>query len=362
MSRWHREAALLGMPDLPEEAFKHVGDRKIKPQGGGSGGGTTQTYTSNIPEWAKQPFMDLVGKSEALSEAPYQPYTGERIQGFSPLQQQAQQAAGAQTASPYTAAGAGLAGSAAIGAMGTGAGFTPAQTGQFTPQAASYMSPYMQNVVDIQQREAMRQADIAGTQRAGEATKAGAFGGGRQAIVEAEAQRNLATQLGDIQSQGLQAAYDQAQKQFNTEQALAEQSRQYGAGLGLQGLQAAIQGAQTMGGLGQQAFGQQMDVTKLQSDMGAQQQALAQKQLDQQYADFQTQRDYPYQQLGFLSDILRGVQGSTRSMYETSPQMSPLQTIAGLGTAAASFMAKGGSVPRPAGLVELALSQMKGAK
>lgn len=361
MSRWNREAALLGIPDLPEEAFKHIGDRKIKPQGGG-GGGPSATYTTNIPEWAKQPFMDLVGKAEALSGAEYQPYPGERIAGFSPLQQQAQQAAGAQTASPYTAAGAGLAGSAAIGAMGAGAGFTPAQTGQFTPQAASYMSPYMQNVVATQQREAQRQADIAGTSRAAEATKAGAFGGGRQAIVEAEAQRNLATQMGDIQAQGLQSAYDQAQKQFNTEQALAEQSRQYGAGLGLQGLQAAIQGAQTMGGLGQQAFGQQMDVTKLQSDMGAQQQALAQKRLEQDYADFQTQRDYPYQQLGFLSDILRGVQGSTRTMYSTPSQASPLQTIAGLGTAASSFMAGGGSVPRPAGLVELALSQMKGAK
>lgn len=315
-----------------------------------SGSGTSATYTTNIPEWAKQPFMDLVGKADALSQAPYQAYTGERIAGFSPLQQQAQQAAGAQTASPYTAAGAGLAGAASVGAMGAGAGFTPAQTGQFAPQASAYMSPYMQQVVAAQQREATRQADIAGTQRAGEATKMGAFGGGRQAIVEAEAQRNLATQLGDIQTQGLQSAYEQAQKQFNTEQALAEQSRQYGAGLGLQGFQTALQGAQTMGGLGQQLFGQQMDVTKLQSDVGQQQQALAQKQLEQQYADFQTQQNYPYQQLGFLSDILRGVQGSTRTMYSSAPQTSPLQTIAGLGTAASAFMAEGGSVPSPAGL------------
>lgn len=362
MSRWNREAALLGVPDLPEEAFKHVGDRKIKPQGGGGGGGQTTSYTTNIPEWAKQPFMDMVGKADALSSQPYQPFTGQRIEGFSPLQQQAQQAAGAQTASPYTAAGAGLAGQAAVGAMGAGAGFTPVQTGQFTPQAATYMSPYMQHVVDIQKREAMRAADVAGTQRAADATKAGAFGGSRQAIVEAEANRNLATQLGDIQTQGLQSAYDQAQKQFNTEQALSEQSRQYGAGLGLQGLQAAMQGAQTMGGLGQQLFGQQMDTTKLQSEVGAQQQALGQKQLDQQYNDFQTQQNYPYQQLGFLSDILRGVNGSTRTMYSTTPQASPLQTIAGLGTAASSFMAEGGGVRRPAGLVELALSQMKGAK
>ena len=128
----------------------------------------------------------------------------------------------------------------------------------------------------------------------------------------------------------------------------------------------ALQGAQTVGTLGQSLFGQQMDVTKLQSDMGAQQQALAQKQLDQQYNDFQTQKNYPYQQLGFLSDILRGVSGSTRTMYSTTPQASPLQTIAGLGTAAAGFMAEGGSVPSSrevlAGLVELALQRMKDEK
>lgn len=331
MSRWNREAALLGIPDLPEEAFKHVGDRKIKPQGGGGGGNST-SYTTNIPEWAKQPFMDLVGKADALSGAPYQPYTGARIEGFSPLQQQAQQAASSQTASPYTAAGAGLAGAAA--------------TRSFTAPgvASAFMSPYMQNVVDASKREAIRDAGIATTQRDSEAIQAGAFGGSRQAIMDAEAQRNLQTKLGDIQNSGLQAAFESGQGQFNSE------------------MGRALQGAQTMGGLGQQLFGQQMDVTQLQNTVGQQVQQQGQRQLDQQYNDFQTQQNYPYQQLGFLSDILRGVQGSTRTMYSTTPQASPLQTIAGLGTAAAGLMAKGGKVPAPAGLVEIALSQMKGAK
>ena len=334
MSRWSREAALLGIPDLPTEAFKHDGDRKIKPQSGGGGPQQSTSYTSNIPEWAKQPFMDLVGKSEALSEASYTPYTGARIQGFSPLQQQAQQAAGTQTASPFTQGAAGLA-----GAAGTASFLAPGT-------ASAYMSPYMQNVVDVSKREAVRDAGIATTQRDSQAIQAGAFGGSRQAILDAEAGRNLQTQLGNMQTQGLQAAFESGQGQFNSE------------------MGRALQGAQTMGGLGQQLFGQQMDVTQLQNTVGGQQQAFGQKQLDQQYNDFQTQQNYPYQQLGFLSDILRGVQGSTRAMYSTTPQPSALQTVAGLGTAAAGFMAKGGTVPaakkddRKAGLVELALSRM----
>jgi len=124
------------------------------------------------------------------------------------------------------------------------------QSQQFNQQSADqYMSPYMQNVVGVQQREAQRQADIATTGRNAQAVGAGAFGGSRQAIMDAEAARNLATQKGDIQAQGLQNAYGQAQQQFNTDQnqrmqaALANQGMGYnvgsqnlGANLGIQQL------------------------------------------------------------------------------------------------------------------------------
>lgn len=116
--------------------------------------------------------------------------------------------------------------------------------------AQDYMSPYMQNVVDVQQREAQRQADIAGTQRGAAAAKSGAFGGSRQAVMEAEAARNLATQKGDIQAQGLQAAYNQAQSQFNADQArqMAAQQANQQAGLttGQQNLAAQL-GVQSLG-------------------------------------------------------------------------------------------------------------------
>lgn len=306
MSISRRQLYALGEP-LGECVTEAGPDRRYKRMGGGGGGSTSTgtTYTSNIPEYAQQPFMNLVGKAEAISAQPYQPFTGQRIQGFDPLQNQsfgqAQGLAGASFTNPS--------------------------------MSANFMSPYMQNVVDAQKREAIRDADIATTQRNAQAVKAGAFGGSRQAIMDAEANRNLMTNLSDIQGRGLQSAYESGRQQFNTE------------------------------------FGQQMDTTNLLNQLGGQRQQLGQRQLDQQFADFQAQRDYPYQQLGFLSDILRGVSGSTRTMYSSQPQASGLQQLAGLGTAAAGFgklfkeggivdgYAAGGAIAQPQQLTAQ-LSQM----
>jgi hypothetical protein len=163
-------------------------------------------------------------------------------------------------------------------------------TGSFTQPGAAdaYMSPYMQNVVDIQQREAQRQADIAGTKRGSQFAQAGAFGGSRQAIENAEAARNLATQKGDIQAQGLQSSYQQAQQQFNAEQqaqlqaALANQQVQQQTGV--QNLSALLQtqglGAQT--GLTAQQLNQQSSL----------QAALANQQAGMQTGQFNQQQQY----------------------------------------------------------------------
>jgi len=111
--------------------------------------------------------------------------------------------------------------------------------------ASSMMSPYMDAVVKAQQREAMLNAGIMGLQRNAAATKAGAFGGSRQAIENAEANRNLSTQLGDIETTGLQQAYQQAQNQFNTEQqarlAAQQSNQQAGLTVGMQNLNAQQQ-------------------------------------------------------------------------------------------------------------------------
>jgi hypothetical protein len=352
--------------------------RRLYPMDGGGGQPTSQTVSqTNIPDYAKPYVEKMMGMTSALTDInqnPYQKYGQERQAGFTPMQQKSFQGANDMQSSGLTGLGGQYAGAATLGALGTKYDPTQFQAGKFGQQdAQQYMSPYMQSVVDIQQREAQRQGDIAGTQRNAQATSAGAFGGSRQAIMDSEAARNLATQKGDIQARGLQDAYGQAQSQFNADQArnmqaqqLGEQSKQYGAGLGLQGLQTALQGAGQMGALGQQQFQQGMDINKLQNTYGGQQQGQQQQFLSQQYQDFLNQQNHPYKQLAFQSDMLRGLplsQGAS-SVYQAPPSFGA--TAAGLGTAAygaSKLFATGGTVKdkkqRPAGLAELALMKMQ---
>ena len=356
MSYSRRELYAMGEP-LGEGATRKEGGRIIYGDGGDPAPAPAQpsniTQTQDLPDWAIPYAQEVLGKGSALAQAPYQAYTGERVAQFTPLQQRAFQGAASMAPSAAT-------GEAVNRALGTS--YDPYATGQFRTQASQYMDPYMQNVVDIQQREAQRQADIAGTQRGAQAVQSGAFGGSRQAIMDAEAARNLAMQKGDIQARGLQDAYSRGQTQFNTEQQLREQSRQYGAGLGLQGLQTALTGA------GQQ-FQQGIDVNKLQAGYCTQQQQQTQNILSQQYEDFLAQKKFPYQQLEFQSNLLRGTpSGSTQSLYTAPP--STTSQLAGLGTAALGasqlFKAEGGTVSskvkskkkKSAGLAELALSKI----
>ena len=342
--------------------------RKLLPMsgpqdmGGGGGGNATQTQVSELPEWAKPNAQETLAKGQALTATPYQTYQGERIAGFTPLQQQAFQGAGNLTPSAAGEAGTGIAGAAAMRALGTR--YNPYQTGQFQGgTAASYMSPFIEQAIAPQLREAQRASEMQRQADQAMAVGRGAFGGARQAIVEAERQRNLGTQLGDIRAQGLEKAFQSAQQQFNTEQQLREQSRQYGAGLGLQGLQTALQGAGQLGQLGTQQFGQQKDVLGLQQQFGAQQQQLAQQQLSQQYQDFLNQQKYPYQQLEFMSNLLRGTpMGTVTSMYANPSASSQLlgagTSLAGAYMLGGGKFAEGGEVESGAGLSDLALSKL----
>lgn len=345
--------------------------RKLLPMsgpqmdGGGGGSGTgTQTQISELPEWAKPYAKTTLEKGAALSETPYQTYNAPRIAGFSPMQQQAQEQAANMQPNAGTGMGMGIAGAAALGGLNQ-----DYQAGQFSGgrfgnrQAAQYMSPYIEQALQPQLREAQRSSEIMGQQNAARAVGQGAFGGSRQALVEAERQRNLGTQMGDIRAKGLQDAYTQAASQFNADasrglqaQQLGEQSRQYGAGLGIQGLNTALQGANTLGQLGGQQFQQGMDINKLQSAYGGQQQALEQQGLTQAYQDFQNQQNYPYKQLGFFSDLIRGMpvgQATTKTMYEPDPSMLQQVGSAGMGLYGLSkFMAEGGMAYADGGSVD----------
>lgn len=258
------------------------GVTRLKPGGRIYGGGdspstpadTTNVQTMELPEWARGYAKDTLAKASALTDInknPYQQYGGQRIAGFQPLQEQAFKTVGGMDAGP--------------------AGFQ-ANIGQ-------YMSPYMQNVVDVEKLGALRDYQIGNTMQQAQATQAGAFGGGRDAIMRAERERSLMGNLRDIQARGSQAAYEQAANQFR------------------QGIQ------------------QQSGLAQLQGQMGAQQQQQAQRPLDVAYQDFLNQQNYPYKQLGFMSDMVRGLplgQQSTAQMYQAPP--STLQTMGALGLGA----------------------------
>lgn len=325
------------------------------PQSGG-GSSPTSTTTSGLPEWALPYAQDTLAKQSALSDVAYQPYGGNRIQGFTPMQETARQNAAGMGTSALTGQAAGIVGGIAGQAAGTT--YNPSQfdTRSFTGQgtADQYMNPYMQNVVDIQKREAQRQSGMQGVQQAGQATSAGALGGSRDAIMRAERERNLGQQMGDIQAVGSNAAYTNAQNQFNAEQnrgltaqQSAEQSRQYGAGLGMQGLQAGLQAAGQLGNLGQQQFQQGMDVNKLQAAYGAQQQGMGQRGLDMAYQDFLNQKAYPQTQLSNMASMMRGLPINTSTTTGTPGSPSNLQTLGGLaqiGYGLSGFFADGGEV------------------
>lgn len=155
--------------------------------------------------------------------------------------------------------GEGIAGqSQALARQQAGAGEQYARMATDPRVTQALMNPYIQNVLDVQNKEMQRQADIAGTQRGAQAARAGAFGGSRQAIETAEANRNLAMMKNANTAQALQQAYQQAQAQ-----------QQFGAGLNLQGLAGAQQG------LGTALQGGQLGLSGLGTALQGQQGALA---------------------------------------------------------------------------------------
>jgi len=279
-----------------------------------------QKASTELPEWAKPYAKDILAKGQALTDVnqnPYQTYNQDRIAGFSPMQQQAMQGAQNMTVAPQTGEATAGATMAGIGGLGVAGQANPYG---FQQQVGGYMNPYMNQILAPQLAEANRQYDIGATRQQSAATQAGAFGGSREAIMAAENERNRNTGLNQIYGQGLNTAFGQAQNQYN--QGLQNQL----AGFGLMN-----QSAANLGQLGQNQYGQQMGINQLQNQYGGQQQAQMQRGLDTSYQDFTNQQNYPYKQLGFMSDMIRGLplgQQSTTQMYQAPP--TGLQTAGSL--------------------------------
>ena len=321
---------------------------------------------------------NLLGQAELLTDTeltPYQQYMRDRQAQFTPLQQQSFENAGLMQTAPQLGDATAMAGMAGLGALNTQYTFNPADFNKAFSAATTrdaqgnvtgntMMNPYMQNVVERQQADARRQSEIAGQAQQANAARSGAFGGSGDYLMRGQARGNLARQMGDIQAQGLNTAYNQAMGQYNTQNQLNAQQQQFGAGLGLQGLQTAMTGAKSLADIGQTQYGQNLGLLDVQNRFGAQQQQQMQNALNTEYQDFLNFQNYPYKQLGFMSDMIRGLPLTQQSstMYQQPPSM--ISQAAGLGTAALGasklgMFAKGGSVSdAPAGLADLAIYQM----
>jgi len=195
-----------------------------------------------LSEFAGEYVSDMLGKTRALADKPYSAYTGPLTAGASGLQNQAFGGYGALDPNQQTGIGS-FGFGAGPGSFGfgsaTGQGYSPGFTAgsadmsgmgmnrfqnnynpqAFTGQAAQqYMNPYLQAALNPQIAEVRRQEAITQSQDAGRAAQAGAFGGSRSFIMDAERARNTGQQIADITGQGYARAFDTAQGQFNTEQ------------------------------------------------------------------------------------------------------------------------------------------------
>jgi len=334
-----------------------------------------QTQTT-IPDYAKPYVEELLGSAQGLTDInqnPYMQYLGDRVAQFTPLQQQSYENAALMQTAPQLGDATALAGMSGLGALNTQYTFRPADFASTFSKDASgnmtspLMSPYMDAVVARQQQDARRQAEIAGQAQQAQAARSGAFGGSGDYLMRGQMRGNLARQLGDIQAQGLQNAYQQAMGQYNAQNQLNAQQQQFGAGLGLQGLQTANQAASNLANIGQTQYGQNVGLLNLQNQLGTQQQQQTQNILTNQYQDYLNAQNYPYKQLGFMSDMLRGLPLTQQSSTVYGQAPSAVSQIAGLGTAAlgaSKLFAKGGAVDdveyrdKPAGLAELAVYNM----
>ena len=241
-----------------------------------TGGEVTTGAESSISPYAGDYVADMLGKGAAAADTPYEAYTGPLTAGASELQQQAFRGVGSlQTP----------------GAMG-GQGY---QAGTFDSAAQQqYMNPYLQGSLNPQLRENRREAEIQRIQDAGRLTKAGAFGGSRQAIMEAEGARNLLQSQADITARGYDTAFQQAQKQFNTEQdrAMTAQDKT-------------------------NKFG--FDVLTAQRNAGDTQRAIEAEGIAADKAQFEEERDYAQKQIQYQKSLLEGLPLESQSKQFMGP-------------------------------------------
>ena len=295
---------------LAASKYATGGSVKAFAAGGATGVGAAANagvtgVESNLSNWAGDYVTNMLGQGQALANLPYAAYMGPLTAGESPLQTQAFQTAGGLK----TPTSIGDAATTAGGIAGQAAGlsYAPTTTSFDKTQAAAYMNPYLESALKPQLDEARRQSQITQQQNASKMTQAGAFGGGRQAILDAETQRSLGANLANITGSGYSTAYDKAMAQFNADQARKAQEAQFGATYGLQGLQTGLQAAQTQGSLGSQENQAGLANLSQQLAAGQQQRGIESEGIAADKAAFEEARANPYKMVQFQQSLLQGL-------------------------------------------------------
>jgi hypothetical protein len=226
----------------------------------------TQTGTeSSLSNWAGPYVTEMLGRGAALASEPYYAYTGPLTAGPSALQESA-----------FTNA-QGLAGQI-VPSMGT---FTPTS---FTSEntAQQYMNPYIQSALQPQLDELRRQTEMSRAEQAGKLTRAGAYGGSRQALADVELTRAMLDKMAGVTGKGYLDAYTLAQQQFNAEQARQQAAQDAANALGLAAL-------------------------AREAELGAAQRAIEQEGITADKLQFEEERAYPYKQVQYMQSLLQGL-------------------------------------------------------
>ena len=251
-----------------------------------------------LSDWAAPYVTQMLGQTQALAAQPYQVYQGPMTAGESGLQSNVFQGLGSLNFPSQLGQSFSSTGAYQLPNMNAAPGAAPTAPAGPTGVAANYMNPYLQSVLTPQLDELRRQNDITNMGANAKLTQAGAFGGGRQAIMNAENNRNMMQEMNKTVGQGYANAYDKAMQQYNTEQ------------------------------------GQAKGLAELMAQQGASQRGIEQEGITADLNEFNAQRDYPQKMLQFQQSMLQGL--PVQSVQNTAGSLSGLGTLlAGLGGGAA---------------------------
>ena len=302
---------------------------------------TSSTTSTQVPDWVSQGGQQIFNEASQLTQQPYQPYGGPRVAGFSGDEKTGFQLNRDNVGShkpDFDAARGHLAEAGKAWDDPMARGWLERSAREWdTGAAEQYMNPYTTGVTDIVKRRAQEDFGRAQLGRNASAVRAGAFGGSRHGVLDAEAGKYHGRNLADIDATGLHRAYETAGSRFDADRGAAY--RGYTGALGAYNADrsAALGAAGGYGEMGQltHALGGQ-DANRMMGQ-GALQRAQEQSRLDTAYGDFQRQQRDPYEKINFKTGVLTGVpydRTTTTEGTQYVPQPSTVGQLAGLGAAA----------------------------